>query len=159
MFYGGFYLFFVIVWMLFLVMFCKMGFVVLLVNYCGFMGFGQDSIFFFLGNVGYQDVKDVQFVVEQVFQEEYFDVSYVVFMGGFYGGFIFCYLIGQYLEIYRVCVVWNFVINIVFMLGFIDIFDWCVVEVGFFFLVVIVCQILVCGLRCWINCLLDIFFR
>lgn len=34
--------------------------VVLLVNYRGSLGFGQDNILSLLGNVGSQDVKDVQ---------------------------------------------------------------------------------------------------
>lgn len=35
-------------------------FVILLVNYRGSLGFGQDNILSLLGNVGSQDVKDVQ---------------------------------------------------------------------------------------------------
>nr|KAF6419872.1 acylaminoacyl-peptide hydrolase [Molossus molossus] len=58
---GGPHSSFVTAWMLFPAMLCKMGFAVLLVNYRGSTGFGQDSILSLPGNVGHQDVKDVQY--------------------------------------------------------------------------------------------------
>uniref|UniRef100_A0A8C9GIA1 Acylamino-acid-releasing enzyme n=1 Tax=Piliocolobus tephrosceles TaxID=591936 RepID=A0A8C9GIA1_9PRIM len=133
---GGPHSSFVTAWMLFPAMLCKMGFAVLLVNYRGSTGFGQDSILSLPGNVGHQDVKDVQFAVEQVLQEEHFDASHVALMGGSHGGFISCHLIGQYPETYRACVARNPVINIASMLGSTDIPDCsvscrCVVEAGF----------------------------
>ncbi|XP_021790083.1 acylamino-acid-releasing enzyme isoform X3 [Papio anubis] len=133
---GGPHSSFVTAWMLFPAMLCKMGFAVLLVNYRGSTGFGQDSILSLPGNVGHQDVKDVQFAVEQVLREEHFDASHVALMGGSHGGFISCHLIGQYPETYRACVARNPVINIASMLGSTDIPDCsvscrCVVEAGF----------------------------
>ncbi|KAF5907220.1 protein bassoon-like isoform X1, partial [Clarias magur] len=47
-------------WLLSSAVFCRMGFGVLHVNYRGSIGYGQDSIFSLPGNVGTQDVKDVQ---------------------------------------------------------------------------------------------------
>ncbi|KAB1263866.1 Acylamino-acid-releasing enzyme [Camelus dromedarius] len=128
---GGPHSSFVTAWMLFPAMLCKMGFAVLLVNYRGSTGFGQDSIFSLPGNVGHQDVKDVQFAVEQVLREEHFDAGRVALMGGSHGGFLSCHLIGQYPETYGACVVRNPVINIASMMGSTDIPDWCVVESGF----------------------------
>ncbi|XP_028742829.1 acylamino-acid-releasing enzyme [Peromyscus leucopus] len=128
---GGPHSSFVTAWMLFPAMLCKMGFAVLLVNYRGSTGFGQDSILSLPGNVGHQDVKDVQFAVEQVLQEEHFDASRVALMGGSHGGFLSCHLIGQYPDTYSACIARNPVINIASMMGSTDIPDWCVVEAGF----------------------------
>ncbi|XP_057343561.1 acylamino-acid-releasing enzyme isoform X2 [Manis pentadactyla] len=129
--YGGPHSSFVTAWMLFPALLCKMGFAVLLVNYRGSTGFGQDSILSLPGNVGHQDVKDVQFAVEQVLQEERFDAGRVALMGGSHGGFLSCHLIGQYPETYGACVARNPVINMASMMGSTDIPDWCVVEAGF----------------------------
>ena len=40
-------------------------FIFISVNYRGSIGFGNDSIYSLLGNVGDQDVKDVQVLIDQ----------------------------------------------------------------------------------------------
>uniref|UniRef100_A0A2K6M2B8 Acylamino-acid-releasing enzyme n=1 Tax=Rhinopithecus bieti TaxID=61621 RepID=A0A2K6M2B8_RHIBE len=94
---GGPHSSFVTAWMLFPAMLCKMGFAVLLVNYRGSTGFGQDSILSLPGNVGHQDVKDVQFAVEQVLQEGtlWMQAMWPLWVVP-HGGFISCHLIGQH---------------------------------------------------------------
>uniref|UniRef100_A0A6Q2YKD3 Acylamino-acid-releasing enzyme n=1 Tax=Esox lucius TaxID=8010 RepID=A0A6Q2YKD3_ESOLU len=93
-----------------------LGFAVLMVNYRGSTGFGQDSILSLTGNIGSQDVKDVQAVT--------LDPNKVVVMGGSHGGFLACHLIGQYPDFYKACVVRNPVINAATLLGTSDIVDW-----------------------------------
>ncbi|XP_025897295.1 acylamino-acid-releasing enzyme-like [Nothoprocta perdicaria] len=127
---GGPHSVFVASWMLYPAVLCCMGFAVLLVNYRGSLGFGQDSVASLLGNVGTQDVQDVQLCVERVLQEEPLDPSRVALLGGSHGGFLACHLIGQFPDTYRVCVVRNPVVNIAAMVTTTDIPDWCLTELG-----------------------------
>uniref|UniRef100_A0A4W4ES82 Acylamino-acid-releasing enzyme n=1 Tax=Electrophorus electricus TaxID=8005 RepID=A0A4W4ES82_ELEEL len=118
-------------WLLSPAVFCSVGFGVLLVNYRGSIGYGQDSILSLPGNVGTQDVKDVQFAVESVLKQGGFDREKVVVTGGSHGGFLACHLIGQYPDFYKACAARNPVINLASMIGSTDIPDWCMVEAGF----------------------------
>ncbi|XP_030061179.1 acylamino-acid-releasing enzyme isoform X2 [Microcaecilia unicolor] len=127
---GGPHSVFVVEWMLYSAVLCRMGFAVLLVNYRGSLGFGQDSILSLPGNVGDQDVKDVQFCVKQVLEKEELNSEQVALVGGSHGGFLSCHLIGQYPATYKACVARNPVTNLASMNGITDIPDWCSVEVG-----------------------------
>uniref|UniRef100_A0A3Q2E8I8 Acylamino-acid-releasing enzyme n=1 Tax=Cyprinodon variegatus TaxID=28743 RepID=A0A3Q2E8I8_CYPVA len=118
-------------WLLSTSVLCKMGFALLLVNYRGSLGYGQDNILSLPGNVGSQDVKDVQFAVESVLQSDEFDTQKVAVSGGSHGGFLACHLIGQYPGFYKACVSRNPVINLASMIGSTDIPDWCMVEAGY----------------------------
>lgn len=127
---GGPHSVFTTSWMLYPAVLCRMGFAVLLVNYRGSLGFGQDSVASLPGNVGTQDVKDVQFCMEEVLQKEPLDPQRVALLGGSHGGFLSCHLIGQYPNAYRACVARNPVVNIASMVGSTDIPDWCLAEAG-----------------------------
>uniref|UniRef100_A0A8C9TMA9 acylaminoacyl-peptidase n=1 Tax=Scleropages formosus TaxID=113540 RepID=A0A8C9TMA9_SCLFO len=120
---GGPHSVFVAEWLLSSAVLCKMGFCMLLVNYRGSIGYGQDSILSLPGNVGDQDVKDVQ--------SGLIDKQKVAVSGGSHGGFLACHLIGQYPEFYRACISRNPVINLASMIGSTDIPDWCMVEAGY----------------------------
>ncbi|NXG53178.1 ACPH enzyme, partial [Psilopogon haemacephalus] len=127
---GGPHTVFTARWMLYPAALCRVGFAVLLVNYRGSLGFGQDSVASLPGNVGTQDVRDVQFCVERVLQEESLDAGRVALVGGSHGGFLACHLLGQFPDTYHACVVRNPVVNIASMVTTTDIPDWCLTETG-----------------------------
>ncbi|KAI1892903.1 hypothetical protein AGOR_G00138310 [Albula goreensis] len=103
----------------------RVGFAVLMVNFRGSTGFGQDSILSLIGNIGNQDVKDVQRAVLTALQSDTsLDPNKVAVMGGSHGGFLACHMIGQYPDFYRACAARNPVINAATLLGTSDIVDW-----------------------------------
>uniref|UniRef100_A0A8C3GA59 acylaminoacyl-peptidase n=1 Tax=Cyclopterus lumpus TaxID=8103 RepID=A0A8C3GA59_CYCLU len=102
----------------------KLGFAVLMVNYRGSTGFGQDSILSLIGQIGSQDVKDVQTAVRTALQRDIaLDPNRLAVIGGSHGGFLSCHLVGQYPEFYRACAARNPVINAATLLGTSDIVD------------------------------------
>uniref|UniRef100_A0AAY4ASF1 Acylamino-acid-releasing enzyme n=1 Tax=Denticeps clupeoides TaxID=299321 RepID=A0AAY4ASF1_9TELE len=111
--------------------FCRLGFAVLMVNFRGSTGFGQDSILSLIGNIGCQDVKDVHRAVLCALQSDTsLDPNRVVVTGGSHGGFLSCHLLGQYPDFYRACAARNPVINAATLLSTSDIVDWRYTSVG-----------------------------
>ncbi|XP_057686019.1 S9 family peptidase [Corythoichthys intestinalis] len=109
----------------------SLGFAVLMVNYRGSTGFGQDSILSLLGHIGSQDVKDVQRAVLAVLlSDSTLDPKRVAVIGGSHGGFLSCHLVAQYPEFYRACAARNPVVNAATLLGTSDIVDWRYTCVG-----------------------------
>uniref|UniRef100_A0A3Q2YTJ2 acylaminoacyl-peptidase n=1 Tax=Hippocampus comes TaxID=109280 RepID=A0A3Q2YTJ2_HIPCM len=109
----------------------SLGFAVLMVNYRGSIGFGQDSILSLIGHIGSQDVQDVQrAVLAALHSHTTLDASRVAVIGGSHGGFLSCHLVAQYPEFYRVCAARNPVINAATLLGTSDIVDWRYTCVG-----------------------------
>ncbi|XP_029995811.1 acylamino-acid-releasing enzyme [Sphaeramia orbicularis] len=109
----------------------RLGLAVLMVNYRGSTGFGQDAILSLIGRIGTQDVKDVQRAVLTALQtDSTLDPERLAVLGGSHGGFLSCHLIGQYPEFYRACAARNPVINAATLLGTSDIVDWRYTSVG-----------------------------
>lgn len=118
--------------------FCLCGYAVLMVNYRGSLGFGQDSINSLLGNIGRQDVDDVQSVVEHIVASGTVNKDKIVLVGGSHGGFLTLHAIGQFPDFYRAAVARNPVVNIASMVGCTDIPDWPYTEAGLDFNPVVV---------------------
>jgi acylaminoacyl-peptidase len=115
------------VWPLCLV---AMGTAVLLVNYRGSTGFGQDGVEYLLGRVGHSDVADVQRAAEEVVRGGGVDGGKVCVLGGSHGGFLSLHLVEQYPDFYRAAAVRNPVVDIAGMRVTSDIPDWTYVECG-----------------------------
>ncbi|KAJ7379447.1 hypothetical protein OS493_016688 [Desmophyllum pertusum] len=109
---------------------CKLGFSILNVNYRGSLGFGQTPLRSLPGNIGTQDVQDVQRATVKVLESGDMDSSNVFVIGGSHGGFLCGHLIGQYPDFYRAAVMRNPVVNVAVMAGISDIPDWCYFEDG-----------------------------
>ena len=108
--------------------FCSVGYAVLLINYRGSLGYGQDSIYSLPGNIGVQDVSDVQQAVKQAAKLLALPKSKVYIHGGSHGGFLTLHLIGQNPDYYAAAGVRNPVTCIASMVSTTDIPDWCFCE-------------------------------
>ena len=111
-------------------LFVSLGYVVVMVNYRGSIGFGQSSIESLPGKVGVQDVNDTNDAVTSAIKEYTLDASKVVVFGGSHGGLLGAHLTGQFPQRYKAAVLRNPVVNIPTMLGVTEIPDWCWVESG-----------------------------
>ncbi|XP_014679761.1 PREDICTED: acylamino-acid-releasing enzyme-like, partial [Priapulus caudatus] len=117
-------------WNLYVAGFARLGFAMMLVNYRGSTGFGDDGIFSLLGNCGKQDVADCQQCADELVASGVVDGNRVVCFGGSYGGFLVAHLIGRYPDFYKAAECRNPVTNIATKLGGSDIPDWSYVEGG-----------------------------
>ena len=108
----------------------RLGFLSLVPNFRGTLGYSRASIRSLSGKIGRQDVDDVHKTVEQVVSEGLCDPEKVVCIGGSHGGFIGAHLLGQFPRVYRAAVLRNPVTNMASMVGVTDIPDWCYYECG-----------------------------
>ncbi|GJQ11064.1 hypothetical protein GpartN1_g2855.t1 [Galdieria partita] len=109
------------------------GYAVLMVNYRGSLGRGQQSLNSLIGKIGYQDVEECVVATEWARQvvPSLSKETRVAALGGSHGGFLSAHLTSQYPSIYRVAVLRNPVTNIVSMHSSTDIRDWCFTELGY----------------------------
>ncbi|XP_076339326.1 acylamino-acid-releasing enzyme-like isoform X2 [Tachypleus tridentatus] len=112
------------------IVFAKLGFASLLVNFRGSLGFGEHSINSLLGNIGNQDVKDVQLAVENVLTREDINRAQLLLFGGSHGGFLVIHIAGQYPDQYKACACRNPLVHIPAFQSNSDIPDWSFTETG-----------------------------
>ncbi|XP_076813073.1 acylamino-acid-releasing enzyme-like [Clavelina lepadiformis] len=115
---------------LFSACFCKLGFNVLRVNYRGSLGCGQNNVLSLPGNVGKQDVADVQQAAQIIARDLHVPSNKIFVQGGSHGGFLTLHLVGQFPDFYAAGGVRNPVCNISTMVSATDITDWCFYEGG-----------------------------
>lgn len=109
--------------------FALQGYVVLLVNYRGSLGYGEKPLESLMGRCGSQDVADVMQAVDYVTGTlKKGDPTKLYVCGGSHGGFLTCHVVGQHPDRFTAAVARNPVVNIASMLSISDIPDWCLVE-------------------------------
>ncbi|KAA8527690.1 hypothetical protein F0562_035441 [Nyssa sinensis] len=106
----------------------SIGYSLLLVNYRGSLGFGEEALQSLPGKVGTQDVNDVLTAIDHVIDMGLADPSKITVLGGSHGGFLTTHLIGQAPDKFVAAAVRNPVCNLALMVGTTDIPDWCYVE-------------------------------
>ena len=102
------------------------GFDLLLINYRGSLGFGQNSVESLPGLVGQQDVADVYQVTANIQRKGKYNSLYI--HGGSHGGFIAAHMVGQYPDLFNAVCLRNPVTNMSSMISGSDIRDWCFAE-------------------------------
>ncbi|GFV86658.1 acylamino-acid-releasing enzyme [Trichonephila clavipes] len=76
--------------------FVKLGYILCIVNYRGSIGFGENNLRSLPGNIGAQDVSDVQQAALHVKNNSNFDIGDIFAFGGSHGGFLTAHLCGQF---------------------------------------------------------------
>uniref|UniRef100_A0A0B7B020 Prolyl endopeptidase n=1 Tax=Arion vulgaris TaxID=1028688 RepID=A0A0B7B020_9EUPU len=110
--------------------FIRCGYAVLMVNYRGSTGFGQNSILSLTGSIGTQDVRDVESALLEVLAKGVADGNRILAYGGSHGGFLGTHLIGQYPDTFKAAAIRNPVVNLVSMFSTSDIHDWIFAQTG-----------------------------
>lgn len=112
-------------------LFNSLGFAVLLINFRGSIGAGEDSIKFLLGKVGTADVADCIVAIQTAFEKyPWLNSDRLALVGGSHGGFLVTHLSGQYPTMFKAVVARNPAIDIAAMSITSDIPDWAYVEAG-----------------------------
>ncbi|RYR79508.1 hypothetical protein Ahy_A01g004321 [Arachis hypogaea] len=106
----------------------SVGYSLLIVNYRGSLGFGEEALQSLPGKVGCQDVNDVLSAIDEVIKLGVASPSKITVMGISHGGFLTTHLIGQAPDKFAAAAAINPVCNLALMVGTTDIPDWCYVE-------------------------------
>ncbi|XP_050219092.1 acylamino-acid-releasing enzyme-like [Mercurialis annua] len=106
----------------------SLGYTLLIVNYRGSLGFGEEALQSLPGKVGSQDVNDVLTAIDHVIDMGLIFPSSISVLGGSHGGFLTTHLIGQAPDKFAAAAAKNPVCNFASMVNTTDIPDWCFVE-------------------------------
>ena len=108
--------------------FLLQGYSLLILNYRGSTGYGEDFLNSLLGHIGDRDVHDCGQLTQLAIDKfpSIVDAGKVGVYGASHGGFMTGWLIGHpdYKDLYKSAVLWNPVINMSYMYSSTDIPDW-----------------------------------
>ncbi|KAJ2854468.1 hypothetical protein GGI22_004482, partial [Coemansia erecta] len=108
----------------------RLGFGVLLVNFTGSLGFGQDAVLAQIGNMDTTTIDEIQRAALLIHSNKEGDANATVYLGGSYSGYTGALLAGLAPGYYRGIVLRNPVINLGENAAMCDIPDWCWAELG-----------------------------
>ncbi|KAI8322001.1 alpha/beta-hydrolase [Martensiomyces pterosporus] len=108
----------------------KLGFGVLLINFTGSLGFGQDAVLEQIGKMDTLSVDEIQESAAGIQASGEADAKATVYLGGSYSGYTGALLAGLVPGFYRAIVLRNPVISIGENAAMSDIPDWCWAELG-----------------------------
>ncbi|KAJ4847109.1 hypothetical protein Tsubulata_040644 [Turnera subulata] len=106
----------------------SIGYSLLIVNYRGSLGFGEEALQSLPGKIGSQDVNDVLTAIDHAIGIGLASPSKIAVLGGSHGGFLTTHLIGQAPDKFAAAAARNPVCNLASMVGITDIPDWCYFE-------------------------------
>ncbi|CAL1396505.1 unnamed protein product [Linum trigynum] len=106
----------------------SLGYSLLIVNYRGSLGFGEEALQSLPGKVGTQDVNDVLAAIDHAIDKGLASPNRIAVVGGSHGGFLTTHLIGQAPDKFAAAAARNPVCNLASMVGTTDIPDWCYFE-------------------------------
>ncbi|KAJ2779228.1 hypothetical protein H4R18_004140, partial [Coemansia javaensis] len=108
----------------------RLGFGVLLVNFTGSLGFGQDAVRAQIGRMDTLTLDEIQAAARRVHADGCGDPAATVYLGGSYSGYTGALLAGTAPGFYRAIALRNPVISIGENAATSDIPDWCWAELG-----------------------------
>jgi len=114
-------------WVLYQEFLVSLGYSLLLVNYRGSVGYGNEALLSLPGRVGDQDVRDCVEALDACLEAED-GLGRACVMGGSHGGFLTLHLLGQHRSKFECGVVRNPVTSIAGMVSATDIPEWCYCE-------------------------------
>ena len=104
------------------------GFCLLIVNFRGSTGYGEDMLNSLLGTIGENDVADCGDLTKLALERfsDVVDPERVGLFGGSHGGFLTGHLIGhpEYKDMWKAASLWNPVLDMSYMVNASDIPDW-----------------------------------
>eukprot|EP00347_Sterkiella_histriomuscorum_P007160 403350033 len=108
--------------------FVLQGYQLLIVNYRGSTGYGEDFLNSLLGHIGERDIEDQGNLTKMALEKfaDKIDLDRVGVYGGSHGGFSTGWQIGhpEFKHLYKAAVLWNPVLNMSYMYAATDIPDW-----------------------------------
>ena len=104
------------------------GFCLLVVNYRGSIGYGEDFLNSLLGHIGEHDIADCGNLTKKAVEQfsSVIDPEKLGVFGGSHGGFLTGHLIGhpEYKDMWKAASLWNPVLDMTYMVNSTDIPDW-----------------------------------